>query len=214
MAKNLADGELFSCRAFSKLAKAATILTSPSKFHRNVYAFALLCAFLCAGVSQADTVQRRVAAGLNHSLTLKEDGTLWSWGYNYYGQLGIGSTVDQWFPAQVTALSNVVAGAGGAYHSVAAKSDGTVWTWGYNGYGQIGDGTTTNRSTPVQVSGLANVVAVAAGDYHTVALKSDGTVWAWGYNGYGQLGDGTTTNRSTPVQVSGLTGVTALAAGQ
>src|SRR5438876_12455593 len=104
MAKNLADGELFSCRAFSKLAKAARILTSPPKFHRNVYAFALLCAFLCAGVSQADTGQRRVAAGLNHSLTLQEDGTLWSWGCDYYGQLGSGRRVDQWCPARVTAL--------------------------------------------------------------------------------------------------------------
>ena len=139
------------------------------KFSRNHYLFAFLSASLCVGVSHADTIQRRVAAGVNHSLTVKEDGTLWAWGSNDRGQLGIGSTVDQWFPAQVGTLSDVAAAAAGIYHSVAAKADGTVWAWGYNAYGQLGDGTTTQRITPVQVSGLTNVVAVAAGDLHTVA---------------------------------------------
>ena len=133
------------------------------KFPRVLYLFVLLFACLYADISRADAVQRRMAAGLNHSLTLKEDGTLWSWGYNYYGQLGIGSTVDQWFPAQVSTLSNVVAAAGGTYHSVAAKTDGTVWAWGYNGNGQVGDGTTTHRSSPVAITALTGVVAVAAG---------------------------------------------------
>src|SRR5213592_4397464 len=144
------------------------------KFPRVLYLFVLLFACLYADISRADAVQRRMAAGLNHSLTLKEDGTLWSWGYNYYGQLGIGSTVDQWFPAQVSTLSNVVAAAGGWYYSLAVKADGTVWAWGYNVHGQLGDGTTTQRNAPVQVSGLTNVVAVAAGDNHSIALKSDG----------------------------------------
>src|SRR6266700_1718770 len=67
---------------------------------RNHYLFAFLSASLCVGVSHADTIQRRVAAGVNHSLTVKEDGTLWAWGSNDRGQLGIGSTVDQWVPAQ------------------------------------------------------------------------------------------------------------------
>lgn len=106
----------------------------------------------------------QIVAGLNHSLALGEDGTLWSWGQNNYGQLGIGSTADQWFPGLVSGLSNVAVAAGGIYHSVAAKADGTVWAWGYNAYGQVGDGTMTQRLTPVQVSGLSGVVAVAAGD--------------------------------------------------
>src|SRR6266436_3024673 len=113
------------------------------KFPRYLYLFVLLSTCLSAGVSHADTIQRRVAAGVNHSLTLKEDGTLWSWGSNNYGQLGIGSTVDQWFPAQVSSMSNVAAAAAGTSHSLAAKADGTVWAWGYNAYGQLGDGTTT-----------------------------------------------------------------------
>jgi alpha-tubulin suppressor-like RCC1 family protein len=107
------------------------------KSHRHLALFGLLVTFLCGGVSHGDTV-RRVAAGVNHTLTLKEDGTLWSWGYNNYGQLGIGSTVDQWFPAQVSALSNVVAVAGGTNHSVAAKTDGTVWAWVTMPMGSLG----------------------------------------------------------------------------
>jgi alpha-tubulin suppressor-like RCC1 family protein len=155
-----------------------------------------------------------VVAGVNHSLAIKSDGTLWSWGYNDVGQLGIGSTLNQQLPTEVSSLTNVVIAAGGTSHSLAAKADGTVWGWGLNYYGQVGDGTRTHRNTPVQVSGLTNVVAVAAGETHSVALKSDGTVWAWGNNGSGQLGDGTTTQRLTPVQVSGLSGVIAIAAGQ
>src|SRR5439155_12431699 len=96
----------------------------------------------------------QVAAGLYHSLAIQLDGTLWSWGSNNHGQLGLGDTDDRWFPDLVSSISHVAAVAGGTYHSVAAKSDGTVWAWGYNNYGQLGDGTTTQRTTPVQVSGL------------------------------------------------------------
>ena len=65
------------------------------RFPRHPYLFVLLSAWLAhAGVSQPDPIQRRVAAGLNHSLTLKEDGTLWTWGANNYGQLGMGTTLE------------------------------------------------------------------------------------------------------------------------
>ncbi len=122
--ENLAGGELSSCHRFPKLAEAAAILRFSMKFARHAQLFVFLSACLaCAGISHADTIQRRVAAGVNHSLTVKEDGTLWGWGSNDRGQLGIGSTVDQWFPAQVGGLSDVAAAAGGIYHSVAAKAD-------------------------------------------------------------------------------------------
>ncbi|MGB9849149.1 MAG: Ig-like domain-containing protein, partial [Moorellaceae bacterium] len=158
-------------------------------------------------------VGAKIAGGDNHSLAVKSDGTVWAWGWNYYGQLGDGTTINHTTPMRVTNLTGVVAVAAGIYHSLALKSDGTAWAWGWNGYGHLGDGTTTNRTAPVQVQGLTGVVAVAAGGYHSLALKSDGTVWAWGRNYEGQLGDGTTTNRYTPVQVKNLTGVVAVAAG-
>ncbi|MBI4495208.1 MAG: tandem-95 repeat protein, partial [Chloroflexi bacterium] len=155
-----------------------------------------------------------VAAGQEHSLAVKSDGTVWAWGYNWAGQLGDGTTTSRPTPVQVSGLSGMTAVAAGQEHSLAVKSDGTVWAWGDNFNGQLGDGTTTRRFTPVQVSSLSNVVAVAGGSSHSLVRKGDGTVWAWGYNNRGQLGDGTTTSRSVPVQVSGLSNVVAVAAGQ
>ncbi|TFG82852.1 MAG: RCC1 repeat-containing protein, partial [Spirochaetales bacterium] len=155
-----------------------------------------------------------IAAGDSHTVALKSDGTVWTWGDNSYGQLGDGTTTERTTPVLDSVLSGVVAIAAGGCHTVALKSDGTVWTWGSNDYGQLGDGTTTDSPTPVPVSSLSGVTAIAAGYQHTVALKSDdGTVWTWGWNDYGQLGDDTTTDSPTPVPVSSLSGVAAIAAG-
>ncbi len=155
----------------------------------------------------------KIAVGYNHSCAIKEDGTLWTWGWNSQGQLGDGTTANKKTPVQVPDMTNVIAVAAGYYHSVALKSDGTVWAWGGNVYGQLGNGTSLNSLRPVQVADLENIVAIARGGNHTVALKSDGTVWAWGSNDYGQLGDGTTNNSLRPVQVEDLNNVTAIAAG-
>ena len=146
-----------------------------------------------------------ISAGGYHSLAWRGDGTAWSWGNNFYGQLGDGTQTNRLTPVQVSGLAGVTAISGGYHHSLSLKGDGTAWSWGRNNYGQLGDGTQTNRLTPVQVFGLVGVVAVSAGTWHSLALKGDGTVWAWGLNFYGQLGDGTTTNRFTPVQVFVLT---------
>lgn len=154
-----------------------------------------------------------ISTGQYHTVAVKNDGTVWTWGYNGYGQLGTGNNFDRLTPFSISGVSSVVAVAAGQNHSLALTSGGIVWGWGYNGYGQLGDGTTTQRLTPVQVILLTNVVAIAAGQNFSLALKSDGTVWGWGYNGYGQLGDGTTTTRQSPVQVTALTGVTQIAAG-
>ena len=147
------------------------------------------------------------AGGYLHSLALKSDGTVWSWGYNGDGQLGDGTNINRNTPVQVdnTNLnSDVIAIACGYAHSLALKLDGTVWSWGLNDYGQLGDGTNINRNTPVQVDNTnlaSNIVAITGGGLHGLALKTDGTVWAWGLNSNGQLGDGTNINRNTPVQV-------------
>jgi alpha-tubulin suppressor-like RCC1 family protein len=154
-----------------------------------------------------------LAMGGSHSVALKADGTVWTWGRNHLGQLGDGTTTERHSPGQFSVLSGVRAIAAGLDHTVALQSDGTVLTWGANYYGQLGDGTTSERHSPVQVSGLGSVKAIAAGQYHTLALRSNGVVWAWGWNLSGRLGDGTTTTRSNAVQVSGLTNATAIAAG-
>jgi alpha-tubulin suppressor-like RCC1 family protein len=153
-----------------------------------------------------------IAAGIEHSLALRTDGTVWEWGANFFNEPE-DPTLFSSTPVQVSGLSDVTTIAGGGLHSLALRADGTVWAWGFGEWGQLGNGTTTSSSTPVQVSGLSDVTAIAAGADHSLALRTDGTVWAWGYNYEGQLGNGTTTHSSVPVQVSGLTGVTAIAAG-
>jgi alpha-tubulin suppressor-like RCC1 family protein len=149
-----------------------------------------------------------------HSLALKSNGTVWSWGSNIYGGLGNGTTTNTTVPGQVLVLSGITAISAGGWHSAALKKDSTVWTWGWNTDGQIGDGTNVDRTVPVQVPGLTGIKAIAAGTYHMLALKSNGTVWCWGDNVSGQIGDGTLVDRNTPIQVSGLTDVVRIAAGR
>jgi alpha-tubulin suppressor-like RCC1 family protein len=160
-----------------------------------------------------------IAAGGYHTVALKNDGTVWAWGYNEQGQLGNGTdgtdNQDDHFhrviPTQVIAkkfdgtsegLSNIVAIAAGFKQTVALDRFGFVWTWGDNKYGQLGDGSNTNRNSSWKISSLSNMVAVASGCYHMAALRRDGTIWAWGDNMYGQLGNGTNTAGNLPSQVS------------
>jgi alpha-tubulin suppressor-like RCC1 family protein len=151
------------------------------------------------------------SAGSYHTLAIKSDLSVRSWGRNDDGELGNGLLVDSNVPVQVVSVGSVGSVDGGVQHSMALLTDGTVRTWGGNINGQLGDGTTTGSSSPVQVqdppdpSGfLTNVVLISRGSYHSIAVKADGTVWAWGYNQFGQLGNGLTTDSSIPVQVTGL----------
>jgi alpha-tubulin suppressor-like RCC1 family protein len=162
-------------------------------------------------ISFAATPQ--VIASHHSSYALKDDGTVWAWGSNYYGNLGDGTTINSLLPIKVYGLSDIIAISAGSNHAMALKNDGTVWAWGDNLYGRLGDGTTTDSYTPVRVIGLADVASIAAGESHSLALKNDGTVWAWGNNYAGGLGDGTTTNRYTPIQVFNLYNVRKISAG-
>jgi alpha-tubulin suppressor-like RCC1 family protein len=166
-----------------------------------------------------------VSAGGSHTVALCENGIVWAWGSNSFGQLGDGTTTDRLMPIQVQGISSAIDIATGRNHSVALLSDGTVWTWGNNTNGILGDGTTTNRLTPVQVQGLSNIISITSGINfgdevvsglglcHTVALRYDGSVWAWGNNIFGQLGDGTGTSHSIPIQVQEINNIVAISAG-
>ncbi|PWN67704.1 hypothetical protein C1638_003675 [Chryseobacterium oncorhynchi] len=142
-----------------------------------------------------------VSSGNRHSAGIKTDGTLWTWGNNDYGQLGVGITNAKNKPIQVGGMNNWLKTDIGYYHTVAIKTDGTLWTWGKNDYGQLGDGTTTNRATPTQIGTAADWVNITTGEYYTLALKSNGTLWAWGRNNKGQLGDGTIIDKNIPIQI-------------
>ena len=168
----------------------------------------------------------QLAAGAEHMLALKSDGTVvarattstggsaTARGYNGEGQLGDGTVTSRAGFGDIRVGNDVVQVAAGSGHGLALRSDGTVWAWGFNGAGELGDGTRTSRSTPVRVTGLSGVTQVAACGYFSVALRSDGTVWACGDNRGGQLGRGTTSNHEvTPARVRGLARVTKISAG-
>ncbi|MBK5276202.1 MAG: hypothetical protein JJE30_14285 [Desulfuromonadales bacterium] len=134
----------------------------------------------------------RVDAGGNHTVTLRQDGTLWLWGDNTFGQLGDGSVIARNGPVKIGTDVNWASIAAGFYHTAAIKTDGTLWVWGDNTKGQLGVGSAVfNQAVPVRVGTDTNWTAVSTGDFHTLALKSDGSLWAWGDNTNGQTGDGT-----------------------
>jgi alpha-tubulin suppressor-like RCC1 family protein len=171
-----------------------------------------------------------IAGGGAHALLIATGGTVWSWGWNGYGQLGVGTTTGpatcvlsnaptpcSTVPVQV-ALSNITTVAAGDLHNLAISADGSVWVWGSNQYGQLGTGSITSTGcdcidAPVRSLLPAGILAVAGGGQHSLALVNDGTVMAFGHNQYGQLGDGSTTIRPSPVTVSNVSGVTAVSAG-
>lgn len=141
----------------------------------------------------------QVAAGFAHTVALDEEGNVWTWGSNDYGELGdgnFGDDADRSKPVNIserTGLEKIIQIEAGLYHTVALDEEGNVWTWGNNASSQLGDGTNVNRSEPVAVSketGLGKVEQIAAGGYNILALDNNGIVWSWGYNYDGQLGDG------------------------
>jgi alpha-tubulin suppressor-like RCC1 family protein len=142
-----------------------------------------------------------VSFGNGHILATKTGGSLWSWGYGGFGQLGSGTTTSLSSPVQVGSGTDWASVSAGGRASFAIKTNGTLWAWGRNTYGQLGLGNTTSRSSPVQVGTGTDWASVFVGEYHTIALKTTGTLWGWGRNNAGQLGLGDTTNRSSPVQV-------------
>jgi alpha-tubulin suppressor-like RCC1 family protein len=131
----------------------------------------------------------------------EQGNTLWGWGYNKYGQLGDGTTVNRDESTRVYYAEGWRMVSAGAFHTAAIKTDGSLWAWGWNEYGQLGDGTNTGKNVPTPIGIDQDWKVVAAGGHHTVAIKNDGSLWAWGENYNGQLGDATWTNRSVPVRV-------------
>ena len=161
---------------------------------------------------------RAITAGTRHTLALTADGSVWAWGNNDYGQLGLGTSGNGFgVPQLVPGLKSVRAIAAGDIFNLALTADGSVWSWGENQDGQLGvDPSTAFKNTsPRRIGGLSGIRAIAAGSVYGLALRNDGTVWAWGDNQYGELGvpRNTVINRSLPQQVAGLPTVRAIAAG-
>lgn len=142
-----------------------------------------------------------ISTGFIHSLAIKTDGTLWSWGYGGYYELGLGHANSRYEPAQVGSDSDWKSVSAGEYHSYASKTNNTIWSWGSNWYGQLGLGDYNEKSVPTQVGLENNWQSIRSGDYIIFGLKDDGTIWACGENNNGQLGLFDTTDRATFVNV-------------
>lgn len=164
-----------------------------------------------------------IAAGNEHSVFLKADGTVWTAGSNGLGQLGNGTLTGSTVVTQVP-IADVVAISSSADHTLALRRDGSVWGWGLNIDCQLGNAVgsapCTNQRLPVQVQGLANATAIAAGGNHSLALvranPADpfGAVWGWGQNSRGQLGIGATTAQVKAARLVWNTPATQIAAGE
>lgn len=194
----------------------------------SLYIFICLSLLAFAPIVVQATTTPRVAAGAAHVIALKSNGSVWSWGNNMMGQLGVGSTTDELSPRAVSAtfgtLSSATAVAAGETHSMALKSNTTMVAWGNYTSGQLGNSTITAiQATPVSVvdsseTAISNATAISAGSDHSVAIVG-GTVYTWGDNFYGQLGSstnvGTHTANSIPtaVAITGSPTITAVAAG-
>jgi alpha-tubulin suppressor-like RCC1 family protein len=150
---------------------------------------------------------KQISVGFDHMISVKTDGTLWTWGSGSYGQLGNGITTG----SRSTPITTFAGGtnwkqvSAGGLHTAAIKTDGTLWIWGYVVNGALGNAvvtiTTGNRSTPITTfAGGNNWKQVSVGNNFTAAIKTDGTLWTWGLGSDGRLGNGVATgNIDTPV---------------
>ena len=145
-------------------------------------------------------------SGTYSRFAIRTDGTLWSWGANTYGTLGLNNRTSYSSPVQIpgTTWNELYTGRGGTECFI-TKTDGTLWAWGRNNEGQMGQNNRTYYSSPTQIPGTT-WNKVSTGGNAVFASKTDGTYWSWGGNYYGHQGNNTrgpTGVTSSPVQVPG-----------
>lgn len=155
-----------------------------------------------------------IAAGRNTSYAITQDGKLYAWGANNYGQLGVGDGVDRTTPTRVGTASNwvkvVTANGNSAYHILALNSAGEIYACGLNTSGQLGQGNTTNLNALTRIGTASDWIDIAVNEVASYAVKSDGTVWACGGDSLGSQGNGSTltSNVLTLTQISSLSNIT------
>ncbi len=160
---------------------------------------------LSSPVQVPGTTWSNLCNGAKFKVATKTDGTLWTWGENNDGELGVNSRIAYSSPVQVpgTTWSKMSGSHDNAY---GIKTDGTLWVWGYNVGGALGlnQPDNTRYSSPVQVPGTT-WSDITGGYRSAVAVKTDGTLWSWGYNSMGGLGQNSRTEVSSPIQIGTAT---------
>lgn len=139
------------------------------------------------------------------AFAIKTNGTLWAWGENSAGQLGIGNTQAQTLPVQVGTDTDWKQVAAGVSSVLALKADGSLWGWGLNMYGEL-FGYEGRQSSPVRLGSETDWEKVLVIEFRAYAVKKDGTLWAWGDNSRNLLGFNTpteeeSTSEGNPVEV-------------
>jgi len=160
-----------------------------------------------------DSDWMHVYAGQAHSIAIKQDGSLWGWGWNFYGQIGVGNTNNQIVPTAIDTNWQWLKAACGGAHTLALRSDSTLWAFGANLTGQLGEAIDSQSLTPIQVGTETDWVDITAGFEFSAGRKSNNSLWTWGFNGNGQLGQGDNVNRIVPTQVGNITDWTHISAG-
>jgi alpha-tubulin suppressor-like RCC1 family protein len=139
-------------------------------------------------VQISTSVWSQVACGVFHTAAIQSNGTLWAWGYNSLGQLGLSDTTNRSTPVQVGSATTWTRVAAGYYYTIALQTNGTLWTWGMNSYGQLGTSDLTHRSSPIQIGTASNWAQVSSGASCILGIQTNSTLWTWGLNNFGQLG--------------------------
>ena len=142
----------------------------------------------------------------SHVMTRKTDGTLWGWGNNSAGALGLGNDTSRSSPTQIPGTTWALAVPLRTSFTIATKTDGTLWGWGNNEFnGALGQNNTTDYNSPVQTPGTTwrtTAGSISGGYRWATAIKTDGTLWSLGgQNSVGELGQNNRTAYSSAVQV-------------
>jgi len=158
--------------------------------------------YMSSPVQVPGTNWRRLVNSWQWRGALKNDGTLWMWGSNQHGRLGLNDTTQRSSPTQVGTNNNWKYVSASDDVVMGIKTDGTLWGWGNNNLGELAQNNRTQYSSPKQIPGTT-WDTIHCWRYGGAATKTDGTAWTWGYNEYGQLMQNNRVHYSSPVQVPG-----------
>ena len=164
----------------------------------------------------------QISAGDKHSLALDNEGNIWSWGYNYDGELGNGSSganANILVPTKIANGVKYTQISVGPRYSLAVDNEGNIWSWGYNSDGQLGNGESgydKDILIPTKITNETKYQQISAGNEHSLALDNEGNIWSWGSNSEGQLGNGKSgysENVLIPTKITNGTKYTSIVAG-
>ncbi|WP_315097058.1 hypothetical protein [uncultured Cellulomonas sp.] len=140
------------------------------------------------------------------NVAIRADRTLWGWGANGWGQVGVGAGMPTTLPRQVGTRADWASASAGYQHTLGTRTNGSLWAWGDDEYAALGDGPSPGpepglQYTPVKVGTDLTWASVSAGLFHSVGVKTDGTLWGWGANDPGPFGDPSGGTHNVPFRV-------------